>query len=375
MRDVMDDLVGWWRMDEPVALASVVTTFDSAPRQPGATMLVGPGGAVVGSLSGGCVESDVYAVAEEVLATGRPALRHYGVSDELAMTVGLTCGGRIEVHVERIDRRGFPELEAVVDDMKNGRPIAVATVIEHPTRAGRRTIVRPGAVTAGGPTSDRLDEAIAEDAQGLLALGHHGVLTYGLEGERRGSGTRVFVSVFTPPPRMIVFGSTDFASACASTGAALGYRVTVCDARATFATPARFASAAEVVVEWPHRYLAAESAAGRIDARTVICVLTHDPKFDTPLLELALTLPEVAYVGAMGSRRVHADRVATLTAAGLTAAQIDRLSSPIGLDLGARTPEETAVSIAAEIIARREGGTGERLTTRTGRIHGRRTHD
>jgi xanthine dehydrogenase accessory factor len=179
----------------------------------------------------------------------------------------------------------------------------------------------------------------------------------------------VFVASYAPRPRMLVFGAIDFAAAVAQQGAFLGYRVTVCDARPVFATSARFPTADEVVVAWPHRYLAAQVAAGAVDARTVICVLTHDPKFDVPLLEVALRLPEVAYVGAMGSRRTHLDRLTRLREAGLSDTDLARLSSPIGLDLGGRTPEETAVSIAAEIIASRWGGAGRPLSDTSGRIH------
>jgi len=179
----------------------------------------------------------------------------------------------------------------------------------------------------------------------------------------------VFVWAFAPPPRMLVFGAIDFAAAVARIGSFLGYQVTVCDARPVFATASRFPEADEVVVEWPHRYLKAEADAGRVDGRTVLCVLTHDPKFDVPLLKVALRLPEVGYVGAMGSRRTHDDRLVRLKEAGLTEEEIARLSSPIGLDLGARTPEETAVSVAAEIIALRWGGQGRRLAEETGRIH------
>lgn len=178
----------------------------------------------------------------------------------------------------------------------------------------------------------------------------------------------VFVASHAPRPRMLVFGAIDFAAAVAQQGSFLGYRVTVCDARGVFATPARFPTADEVVVDWPHRYLAAQTQAGAIDRRTVICVLTHDAKFDVPLLEVALRL-DVGYVGAMGSRRTHEDRLARLREAGLTEAELERLASPIGLDLGARTPEETAVSIAAEIIARRWGGRGRPLSEVRGRIH------
>jgi xanthine dehydrogenase accessory factor len=180
---------------------------------------------------------------------------------------------------------------------------------------------------------------------------------------------RVFCASYAPKPRMLVFGAIDFAAAVARVGSFLGYRVTVCDARPVFATPARFPEADEVVVEWPHRFLRRHAEAGDLDGRTVICVLTHDPKFDVPLLEVALRLPAVAYVGAMGSRRTHDDRLRRLREAGLSDDLLGRLSSPVGLDLGARTPEETAVSIAAEIIARRWGGSGHRLSEVSGAIH------
>ncbi|HEY9565259.1 MAG TPA: XdhC/CoxI family protein, partial [Nocardioides sp.] len=222
----------------------------------------------------------------------------------------------------------------------------------------------------GSLGSARADAAVRDDALGLLALGHSEALTYGPDGERRGEGMRVFVWAFAPKPRMLVFGAIDFAAAVARVGSFLGYHVTVCDARPVFATNTRFPHADEVVVDWPHRYLAAEQEAGRIDPRTVLCVLTHDPKFDVPLLEVALRIDDVAYIGAMGSRRTHDGRLDRLREAGLTEAELARLSSPIGLDLGARTPEETAISVAAEIIARRWGGSGEPLAATEGRIHG-----
>jgi xanthine dehydrogenase accessory factor len=233
---------------------------------------------------------------------------------------------------------------------------------------GARLVVWPDRVE-GATGSPRLDDAIRDDARGLLDVGRNAMLTYGVEGQRRGEGLSVFVESFAPPPRMIVFGAIDFAAACARMGAFLGYRVTVCDARPVFATVSRFPGANEVVVEWPHRYLSAEAAAGRVDRRTVLCVLTHDPKFDVPLLEVALRLPEVGYIGAMGSRRTHEDRAARLRERGVSEAEIGRMSSPIGLDLGARTPEETAVSIAAEMIAQHWGGAGTRLADREGPIH------
>jgi xanthine dehydrogenase accessory factor len=232
--------------------------------------------------------------------------------------------------------------------------------------------VRPetdGERATGTLGSTRANDAVTDDVRGLLASGRTETLTYGPDGERRGEGMRVFVSSFAPRPRMLVFGAIDFAAAVAHVGHFLGYEVTVCDARPVFATSSRFPSADEVVVDWPHRYLEAQRDAGRLDARTVICVLTHDPKFDVPVLEIALRLPEVAYIGAMGSRRTHDDRLARLREAGLSETELARLSSPIGLDLGARTPEETAVSIAAEIVALQWGGRGDRLAEREGPIH------
>lgn len=217
-----------------------------------------------------------------------------------------------------------------------------------------------------------LGEAVAVDARAALAAARTGCVSYGLQGERLGDSVTVFVAAFAPPPRMIVFGAIDFAAAVARIGTFLGYRVTVCDARPVFATGRRFPGT-EVVVDWPHRYLRKEIEAGRVDERTVVCVLTHDPKFDVPALRVALGQP-LAYVGAMGSRRTHSDRIDRLKAGGCTDEQLARLASPIGLDLGARTPEETAVSIAAEIIAARWGGGGGRLSELEGSIHRIREH-
>jgi xanthine dehydrogenase accessory factor len=386
VRDVLPELMQWWRAGKSVGVGTVVATFRSAPRPAGASMLVGPDGEAVGSVSGGCVEGAVYELGQEVIGSGVPVLQRYGVSDDDAFAVGLTCGGILDVFVESVSPQTFPELGAVSDDIEAGRPVAVATVIDHPDPAwvGRRLVVRPEdaerdeTVTRsegadGGPAgslgSRRADAAVTDDARGLLAAGRTETLTYGPDGERRGEGLRVFVAAYAPRPRMLVFGAIDFAAAVAHVGSFLGYQVTVCDARPVFATASRFPAADEVVVEWPHRYLAAEVEAGRVDPRTVVCVLTHDPKFDVPLLEVALRMPEVAYVGAMGSRRTHDDRLERLREAGLTDAELQRLSSPIGLDLGARTPEETAVSIAAEIVALQWGGRGRRLQETSGAIH------
>jgi xanthine dehydrogenase accessory factor len=372
VRDVLPELMKWWDAGDTIGVGTVVATFQSAPRPPGASMLVGEDGTAVGSVSGGCVEGAVYDLAQSVVESGQPVLQRYGVSDDDAFAVGLTCGGILDVYVEKVSQETFPELGDVAADVEAGRPVALATVIEHsdPQWLGRRLVVRPGRDPEGSLGSSRADDAVRDDAMGLLAAGHNATLTYGPDGERRGEGMRVFVWAFAPKPRLLVFGAIDFAAAVARVGAFLGYHVTVCDARPVFATNSRFPEADDVVVDWPHRYLTAEHEAGRIDPRTVITVLTHDPKFDVPLLEVALRLPEVAYVGAMGSRRTHDDRLARLREAGLTDEELTRLSSPIGLDLGARTPEETAISIAAEIIAGRWGGSGQRLGATEGRIHG-----
>src|SRR6201991_2203931 len=362
----------WWRGGETIGVAPVVAPFQSAPRPAGASMLVGPDETAVGSVSGGCVEGAVYELGQQVVGSGVPVLQRYGISDDDAFAVGLTCGGILDVYVEKVSRETFPELEELAADIESGRPVAVATVIEHPdpTWLGRRLVIHPDSDEVSGSIgSPRADDAVRDDALGLLASGTNATLTYGPDGERRGEGMRVFVWAFAPKPRMLVFGAIDFAAAVARVGSFLGYHVTVCDARPVFATHSRFPDADGVVVDWPHRSLAAEAEAGRVDGRTVITVLTHDPKFDVPLLEVALRLPDVAYVGAMGSRRTHEDRLARLREAGVDDKEIERLSSPIGLDLGARTPGETAISIAAEIVAGRWGGSGERLGALEGRIH------
>ncbi len=366
---MLSDLLAVWRAGGTAGVGTVVRTFRSAPRPPGAAMVVAPDGTVSGSVSGGCVEGAVYELATEVAADGLPRLQRYGVSDDDAFAVGLTCGGIIDVFVEAVSAVDFPELDDLADDIAGHRPVAVATVIAHPDAdwVGRRLVLRQDVTgTLGSP---RADAAVTDDARGLLASGRSAVLTYGPDGQRRGEGMEVFVASYAPRPRMLVFGAIDFAAAVARQGTMLGYRVTVCDARPVFATTARFPTADEVVVDWPHRYLRAQAESGSIDGRTVVCLLTHDPKFDVPLLEVALRLPQLGYIGAMGSRRTHEDRIARLREVGLTDAELARLSSPIGLDIGARTPEETAVSIAAEIIASRWGGSGRPLTETDGRIH------
>ncbi|GAB7038793.1 MULTISPECIES: XdhC family protein [Catenuloplanes] len=300
---------------EPFVAATVVSVRGSAPRQPGASLVVTADGTMLGNVSGGCVDAEVYQACQEMLAgDGTPRLMRFGYSDADGLGAGLTCGGTIELLLRRYDLGAEPDLAAALAAAARDEPVAVSTVVRGPD---------VGRVIVAGVVADAADES------GTLVERHE------------------------PAPRMLIFGAIDHAAALAQAGTFLGYRVTVCDARATFATAARFPHAAEVVVDWPHRYLAGQ----RVDARTAICVLTHDPRFDVPLLTAALRLP-VAYVGAMGSRRTHTDRLARLRAAGLTDAELDRLHSPIGLDIGARTSPEIALSIAAEIVAQRRGGAG-----------------
>ena len=363
MRDILPALSEWYAAGRPFGLATVVAVSRSAPRDPGAAMAVGPGDKAVGSVSGGCVEGAVFELAKEVVRSGEARLETFGYSDEDAFAVGLTCGGEITLLVRPVTRETDPGFAAVARSVAEGRPVTVATVTDGPARVGATLAVWPDEVSGTlGPTG--LDVAVTADARGELALGATGLRHYGPHGERREDAVTVFLHSFAPPPRMLVFGAIDYAAAVARIGSFLGYRVTICDARPVFATPKRFPDAVEVIVDWPHRYLRGTET----DERTVICVLTHDPKFDVPLLEEALRRP-AAYIGAMGSRRTHEDRLERLVEAGLDAAELSRLRSPVGLDLGARTPEEVAVSVAAEIVALRWGGSGAPLTATAGTIH------
>ncbi|MGW3930661.1 XdhC family protein [Streptomyces microflavus] len=373
MRDILPGLRARCAAGTPFALATVVAVHGSAPRDPGAVMAVDGAGSVLGSVSGGCVEGDVYEVAREVLAGAGPRVVSYGISDDEAFGVGLTCGGTIEVLVRAyVSQAELADLAALLDLIAADLPVAEATVLSGAAETGARLVVRPtsspGTLGALGDLgtlgAEGLDAAVTDDARGMLDQGLTGIQRYGAHGQRRMQEVAVFVRTYAPPPRMIVFGAIDHAAATARIGSFLGYRVTVCDARPAFATRERFPTADEVVRAWPHDYLEATE----VDARTVICVLTHDPKFDVPLLVAALRTP-AAYIGVMGSRRTHSDRLARLREAGVDEAALARLASPVGLDLGARTPEETAVSIAAEIVQHRWGGTGRPLGELTGAIH------
>ncbi|WP_405609825.1 XdhC family protein [Streptomyces sp. NBC_01508] len=368
MLDIAEELNRWVEQGRDFAVATVVAVGGSAPRQPGAALAVDSEGTAIGSVSGGCVEGAVYDLCRQSLDSGESLLETFGYSDEDAFAVGLTCGGVIDILVTpvRADSPAREVIAAALSAAATGEAAAVARLTDGPSELrGRALLVRPrGAYegTLGGHPA--LDETAAGEARALLAAGRTGTVTIGADGSRCGQPLTLLVESSVPAPRMIVFGAIDFASALVRVGKFLGYHVTVCDARPVFATRARFPDADEIVVDWPHRYLAST----RTDGRTVLCVLTHDAKFDVPLLALALKLP-VAYVGAMGSRRTHLDRNERLRGVGVTELELARLRSPIGLDLGARTPEETALSIAAEIVANRHGGSGVSLTGAHTPIH------
>lgn len=361
MRDILDGLAAWRAQGEPFALATVVKTWSSAPRQPGASMAVSASGEVLGSVSGGCVEGAVYELARTVITSGIAERAHFGMSNDDAFAVGLTCGGTLDIFVEPVDDTHYPLFDTVLAAIRNRRPIAVATVTADGV-AGRHLILDDGQLAGSLGVSEWDGESLLR----MRALFNHSATEMIEVGASAGPGrtASVFVQGFAPPPRMIVFGAIDFAASVADIGKFLGYHVTVCDARPVFATHARFPHVDELVVDWPHRYLSAQN----VDRRTVLCVLTHDPKFDIPLLEVALGT-DAGYIGVMGSRRTHENRVDGLRGRGVPEAQIERLASPIGLDLGARTPAETAVSIAGEIVASTWGGTGVPLRMREGAIH------
>lgn len=378
--DLVPTLHTWLDEDVSFALAVVVQTWSSAPRPAGAMMAVAADGTAAGSLSGGCVEGAVHALALETLETGRAEAAHYGVSDDDALAVGLACGGKLDVVVvplpatsaaARQALRAYVEAAAIASDSGTGAALALrlpAVGADAPAAASPLMFVN-AEEALGDLGHPRLSEHVAQDARGLILTGMTRVLEYDETGARLGAGTRVLVTTCAPPARLLVFGAIDYAAALAELGRFLGYRVTVCDARPVFATPARFPAAHEVVVAWPHRYLAAEVADGRVDPTAVVAVLTHDLKFDVPALLAAVRSP-AGYIGALGSRRTNAKRVEALKEAGATDAEIARIHAPIGLDLGARTPQATAVSIFAEVLLEQAKGTGRSLTATDGPIHG-----
>ncbi|MER6096450.1 XdhC/CoxI family protein [Streptomyces sp. NPDC001728] len=363
MLDIAEELHRWVEQGRAFAVATVVAVGGSAPRQPGAALAVDSEGTAIGSVSGGCVEGAVYDLCVQALEDGGTVVERFGYSDEDAFAVGLTCGGVIDILVTPVRGGVVP---AALGAAATGEAAALARIVSGPEGLmGRALLVRPdGSYEGKLGGHPELDRTAAAEARAMLDAGRTGTVEIGEDGSRCGQPLTLLVESSVPAPRMIVFGAIDFAAALVRVGKFLGYHVTVCDARPVFATPARFPEADEIVVEWPHRYL--EST--EVDGRTVLCVLTHDAKFDVPLLHAALKLP-VAYIGAMGSRRTHEDRNKRLREVGVTELELARLRSPIGLDLGARTPEETALSIGAEIVADRRGGTGRSLTGAHTPIH------
>lgn len=359
MRAVLNGVLEWLAAGRKVAIATVIRVDRSGPMPPGSSLAVNDEGVVMGSVSGGCVEPAVVEEANLVLAGGPAKKLTYGISDDQAFEVGLTCGGTIHLIVTAAD----PDLvSALAPALNEERPIALATVVKGDT-LGSSLLVSDDEVK-GSLGNNGLDQSVADDALGMLELADTGIRTYGPEGEPRPDDVEVFIQSSTPRPDMYVFGAIDFASAVCRVGSFLGYRVTVCDARAAFATRARFPDADEIVVHWPHEFL----AEARVNKRTVMCVLTHDPKFDVPVIKEALAT-DAAYIGAMGSRRTRDDRRRRLIEAGVEEKLLSRISSPIGLDIGASTPEEVAVAIAGEIIALRHGADGGRLRDQEVTIH------
>jgi xanthine dehydrogenase accessory factor len=323
MRDILPTLARWHAEGRRAAVATVVERRGSAPRDPGASLALSDHGEIAGSVTGGCVEPSVLQEATEVLAGGQARLREYGISDDAAFEVGLACGGTVAILIAELDLSLVPTLDEAV---RSDRPIDVA-------------------VTASG---DGLGEQRL--VEGPLLAGESALTRIGDE--------TLFVHALRPRPALYVFGAIDHAAALTRVGKLLGYRVTVCDARAAFVTPERFPDADELVVEWPDRFL----ARAPVDETTAICVLTHDEKFDVPALIAALETPAV-YIGAMGSRVTTADREERLRAEGIGDAGIARIHAPIGLAIGARSPEEVAVAIGAQIVeatalARRRASAG-----------------
>ncbi|TAJ48900.1 MAG: XdhC/CoxI family protein [Herbiconiux sp.] len=351
-----------------LAVATVIAVDGSAPRALGTSMAVDDEGRVIGSISGGCVEGAVYEACTRVLETGSAEVCTFGFTDDDAFAVGLSCGGRLTVSVQEIApvgaRNAVPDdVRAELENARDGRAAGVALLCE--SAEGPLELLAASAGTAAplvNHTSGRVRQRVREELRASIHAGR----SVRRQVECEGAAVDAVFLVSAPPARLIVFGAVDFSVALSNAAALLGYRVTVCDARPVFATPDRF-PAAEVVNQWPTDYLAQTE----VDERTVVCILTHDDKFDVPLIEAALALP-VAYVGAMGSRATHERRIAKLRERGIDESALASLHSPIGLDLGASSPEETAVSILAEVLAVRNGASRRSLCATTGAIHAAR---
>jgi xanthine dehydrogenase accessory factor len=361
VKEILRDLKRWHRQGRRVALARVVDVEGSGPRLPGAAMAVNDQGEVAGSVSGGCVEGAVVTEALALLEGNRTGqICTFGYSDDDAFAVGLTCGGTIHLFLEELD--WWDRFDRVASAIDSETPVALATVVGGPG-VGSALLAVDGAID--GSLGD-LDLVATRDVAAELDAGTSGVRHYGEHGEARQDEVAVFVETYAPPPRMLIFGAVDFTAALVRVAKVLGYRVTVCDAREVFATTQRFPLADEVIVDWPHRLL--ERVGDSLGPRDAVCVLTHDHKFDVPAIQAALRT-KVGYLGAMGSRRTSTERDARLREEGVTDDELNRILAPIGLDLGARTPEETAVAICAEIIAQRTGVGAPSLKDADGPIH------
>lgn len=355
----------WLSEDKRVVAALLTEVEGSGPLRPGAMMLISDDGEIEGSITGGCVEAAVAAEAAEVLAGGPPRMRTYGISDELAGTVGLTCGGTVNVFIHELrgDARQVElrALEAIAAE----REVVVATLIDG-DRAGSKLALVGGEPVGslGGP--GLLDASVRRDAAAMLAQGQTTVRRYGSDGAVLGSELPVHIRSSTAPPRMLILGAIDFSAALARLAAELGYRVTIADPRAPFVRSSRFESVAEVLVAWPQ-----DALVGReLGPRDAILVFTHDPKLDEPALRGALAT-EAGYVGALGSRATTADRRRRLLEDGVSEQELARVLAPCGLDIGGGTPEEVAISVLAEIVARRNGRGGGALTGGSGSIQPR----
>jgi len=358
----------WLREGRRVVAALLVGIEGSAPLEPGALMLIAEDGAIEGSITGGCVEAAVVGEAKAIFAGEAARTVTYGISDELAGSVGLTCGGTVHVFVQELSGEEARVEAEARDAVAAGRPVAIATLLDGP-RAGQKLAVVEGEVDGGFGGPELLDRSVARDAEGMLAQGRSGIRRYGADGAVLGADLAVHVHAFAPPPKMLIFGAIDFSAALARVASELGYEVTIADPRAPFLETPRFQRAAKTLLVWP------EEAFEQIELgpRDAILIFTHDPKFDQPALIGALGT-EAGYVGALGSRKTTADRERRLRESGVEDSELARIHAPCGLDIGAATPEEVAVSVLAEIIAERSGRAGEPLRQGSQAIHPRESH-
>lgn len=353
----------WLSEGHRVVAATLIERIGSGPLDPGAEMLIDDRERVEGTVTGGCVESALAEQAHEVLRGGGPRVVSYGVSNDRAAEVGLMCGGTVTVFVHELHPEDHPALLAVAEGQIAGRPAALATMLEGPQAGRKMAIFEAEAVGSLGLT-ELLDRSVVSEARGLIDEGLTRTRTFGAGGEVMGFELPVHIQAFQCSPEMLIYGAIDYSVAVARLARSLGYQVTICDARAPFAEGRRLAEVADVVVDWPDHDLAGRD----LGPRDVVLVFTHDPKFDLPALSVALQ-GRAGYIGALGSRRVQAERRSRLTEAGLTDQEVARLHAPCGLDLGARTPEETAISILAEIVSSRTGRSGSALCDTSGPIH------